>query len=429
MEIKIKTKKVNVCQVKPNDYIKSFDINSNKIKFNRVNEIIPSVIEKGEQVRVCLENDDEMFFSKNTKVYVFDNVDWSYTTICDLIEQIQYKPFFMIDDNGQKIKISKIYIGGEYTSPEFIDFNVENDHNFFVKRPNDKKFKLIHNSGACTVALDSWHLDIEDFLELQTENGDQRVKAFDIFPQVVLSDEFMERVVGNKPWILFDPFEIKTKLGIDIAVTWGDEFKRAYAQIEQMVYRLGKDNGVYLENLMYEDFEKAYKTLSKTNGDIDDKRYLRLIKKISAKELFKTIMKTQVETGMPYIAFKDAINRANPNKHCGMIGNGNLCLSGETVVDIILDGNKERIRLVDLVDMYKTNKNILIKSVNHHTNDIEYKKITEAFLINNFSKVLKITDEKTGKHIICTADHKVWTENRGYVMAKNLQSTDELKII
>ena len=139
-------------------------------------------------------------------------------------------------------------------------------------------------------------------------------------------------------------------------------------------------------------------------------------------------MKTQVETGMPYISFKDAINRANPNKHCGMIGNGNLCLSGESVIDIIIDGNKEKVRMVDLVDLYKLNKNILVKSVNHQNNQIEYKRITDAFLTKKLSKVMKITDQDTGKSIVCTAEHKIWAENRGYVMAKDLRPNDKLKI-
>jgi len=283
-------------------------------------------------------------------------------------------------------------------------------------------------AGACTIAIDTWHMDIEDFLELQTENGDQRVKAFDIFPQVVLSDEFMRRVEQNKTWTLFDPYEIKTKLGVCAAEAWGEEFEKVYKKIERMVNKLGRENDVDLKPLVFDDFENAYKKLLNGHGDLDDKKHLKLVKRISARELFKTIMKTQVETGMPYISFKDAINRANPNKHCGMIGNGNLCLSGESVIDIIIDGNKEKVRMVDLVDLYKLNKNILVKSVNHQNNQIEYKRITDAFLTKKLSKVMKITDQDTGKSIVCTAEHKIWAENRGYVMAKDLRPNDKLKI-
>lgn len=142
-------------------------------------------------------------------------------------------------------------------------------------------------AGAITVALDIWHIDIEDFLHCQTENGDLRKKAFDIFPQIVIPDLFMERVENNQSWHLFDPNEVKLKFGIDLAELYGPEFNDKYVFLEEQSL----------------DFKKE----------------------IKAKELFKTFLKIVVETGMPYVTFKDAINATNPNKHSGMIGNANLC--------------------------------------------------------------------------------------------------------
>ena len=144
-------------------------------------------------------------------------------------------------------------------------------------------------AGAVTVALDSWHLDIESFLELQTENGDQRGKAYDIYPQVVVSDLFMERVEKNLEWTLLDPYEIRMKYGIELCELYGEEFEKKYLEIE-------KDRDITLKKI------------------------------VKARELFKEIMKTQIETGMPYIFFKDRANLMNHNSHVGMIGNGNLCM-------------------------------------------------------------------------------------------------------
>ena len=144
-------------------------------------------------------------------------------------------------------------------------------------------------AGAVTVALDSWHLDIESFLELQTENGDQRGKAYDIYPQVVVSDLFMERVEKNLEWTLLDPYEIRMKYGIELCELYGEEFEKKYLEIEKA-------------------------------------RDITLKKVVKARELFKEIMKTQIETGMPYIFFKDRANLMNHNNHVGMIGNGNLCM-------------------------------------------------------------------------------------------------------
>ena len=87
-------------------------------------------------------------------------------------------------------------------------------------------------AGAVTVSLDVWHLDISEFLEMQTENGDARRKAYDVFPQLVVSDEFMRRVAADAEWTLVDPYEVRTRLGIELASTWGEEFESAYLQIE-----------------------------------------------------------------------------------------------------------------------------------------------------------------------------------------------------
>jgi len=145
-------------------------------------------------------------------------------------------------------------------------------------------------AGAVTIGLDIWHLDVPEFLEMQAENGDRRRKAYDVFPQLVIADEFMRRVEAKEKWTLVDPYEVKEKLGIELAEQWGDGFTAAYAQVEA---ELGKK--------------------------------IKLYKQIDARELFKHIMRSQVETGMPYLAFKDTINRANPNKHAGYIPGVNLC--------------------------------------------------------------------------------------------------------
>ena len=145
-------------------------------------------------------------------------------------------------------------------------------------------------AGAVTVGVDIWHLDVPEFLEMQTENGDQRRKAYDVFPQLVIPDEFMRRVITKDEWTLVDPYEIRTKLGIELAELWGEKFETAYRLIED---NLGTK--------------------------------ITLYKKVNARELFKDVMRPQIETGMPYIAFKDTINRANPNKHDGYIPQVNLC--------------------------------------------------------------------------------------------------------
>ena len=142
--------------------------------------------------------------------------------------------------------------------------------------------------GAVSVTLDVWHKDIYDFLDLQTETGDIRNKAFDVFPAISVPDLFMRRVKENKDWTLFDPHEIKSVTGKALQDFYGKEFEEFYEKLEK------------------------------------DKR-IELKRVVKAKDLFVKFLKVVVETGMPYVFFRDTVNRKNPNSHAGMIYSSQLC--------------------------------------------------------------------------------------------------------
>lgn len=142
--------------------------------------------------------------------------------------------------------------------------------------------------GAISPTLDIWHKDIFDFLEMQTESGDIRAKAFDVFPAVTMPDLFMERVEADEEFTLFDPHEIFTVTGKRIEDTFCEEFSKFYVECEN-------------------------------NPKIVFKEV------VSAKELMKHFLKTTVETGMPYVFFRDTVNRVNANKHAGSVYSTQLC--------------------------------------------------------------------------------------------------------
>lgn len=127
-----------------------------------------------------------------------------------------------------------------------------------------------------------------DFFDLQTETGDIRKKSFDIFPAISVPDIFMQRVIENRHRTLFDPKEIEEKTGKKLQDMFGETFSIEYEKLEQR----------------------------------DD---IRLKQTISAKELFKKFLKAVVETGMPYVFFRDTVNRLNPNNHKGNIYSTQLC--------------------------------------------------------------------------------------------------------
>lgn len=152
--------------------------------------------------------------------------------------------------------------------------------------------------GAVTIALPIWHNDIEDFYEIQSEVGDPRSKSYDIFPQVTIPDIFMRRLEANQEWFTFCPNEVLKVLGIDIAHIYNEEFEEAYIKVEEAI-KAGQ---------------------------------LKLFKHYKARDLYKHQMRAQIETGMPYVAYIDAINRANPNKAHGTIPCVNLCTESFSVV-------------------------------------------------------------------------------------------------
>lgn len=159
-------------------------------------------------------------------------------------------------------------------------------------------------AGAGTVALPIWHNDILDFLDMQTEHGDMRLKAYDVFPQVTMPDLFLQRDKENSDWTTFCPFEVKTKLGIDVEGKYGEEFE-----------------------IVYRDIEAAAK-----------KGKLKITRAVKARDLMKQVMKIQFETGLPYIAFIDTINKLNPNKNdLGSLGIPCLNLCQESTSNVVAD--------------------------------------------------------------------------------------------
>lgn len=142
--------------------------------------------------------------------------------------------------------------------------------------------------SSVSPTLDIWHRDILDFLNLQTETGDIRSKAFDVFPAISVPDLFMKRVENNAQWTLFCPHEIEKVTGRRLQDNFDLKFDKFYIQCEQNIS-------------------------------------IKLKTVVAAKELFKCFLKTVVETGMPYVFFRDTVNRLNPNSHAGNIYSTQLC--------------------------------------------------------------------------------------------------------
>ena len=143
--------------------------------------------------------------------------------------------------------------------------------------------------GACAVYLDAWHKDLPEFLQLRTNNGDDRMKAHDIFPAVCYPDLFWKLAKEDldAPWFLMDPHEIEMVMGYALEDFWGEEWEKRY------------------------------------RACVAEPRIDKRV--ISVKEIVRLILKSVVETGTPFAFYRDMVNRLNPNPQAGMIYCSNLC--------------------------------------------------------------------------------------------------------
>jgi ribonucleotide reductase alpha subunit len=148
--------------------------------------------------------------------------------------------------------------------------------------------------------------------------------------------------------------------------------------------------------------------------------------KINAMKLFLEIVKERIETGRIYIMNIDHCN--SHSSFLDKIRMSNLCLTGDTMVDVEIDGKLVSIQLKELNDAFKDGKSVSVLSKDVESGGIEYKPVTASAITAKNAKLMKITDEETGFSIRCTPEHKVFTKNRGYVEAKGLRSDDELDI-
>jgi len=155
----------------------------------------------------------------------------------------------------------------------------------FLKITNDIAIavdQLGTRKGAIAVYLEPWHIDVNDFLDLKKNSGEERRRAHDLFPALWLNDLFMQRVQEDGIWTLFDPYDVR-----ELSTMYGDEFNKRYKELEN-------DEGIIKE-------------------------------KVKAKNLWKKILTSYFETGSPFLCFKDNANRRNPNSHTGVIRSSNLC--------------------------------------------------------------------------------------------------------
>ena len=198
-------------------------------------------------------------------------------------------------------------------------------------------------NGSFAIYLEPWHPDIQDFLEMKKNHGDEESKARDLFYALWIPDLFMERVKENGIWSLFCPNECS-----GLADVYGPQFKELYEQYEQ----------------------------SQVNR-----------KTLQARELWFKILDAQMETGTPYLLYKDACNQKSNQKNLGTIKSSNLC------TEIIEYSDEHETAVCNLASI------ALPAFVNKETKQFDYEKLHEVTKVvtTNLNRVIDINFYPTKK--------------------------------
>jgi ribonucleoside-diphosphate reductase alpha chain len=164
--------------------------------------------------------------------------------------------------------------------------------------------------GSGCAFLPTWHIDIDEFLELRKNTGDHRRRTHDMNTANWIQDEFMRRVHENGEWTLFSPDEVT-----DLHNLYGSDFSEAYHRYEQLA----------------------------------DEGKIKLFKRVSAIELWRKMLTMLFETGHPWICFSDPCNIRNPQQHTGQIHSSNLC------TEIALNTNESEVAVCNLASINLAN--------------------------------------------------------------------------
>lgn len=225
--------------------------------------------------------------------------------------------------------------------------------------------------GSATIFLQPWHIDFPDFLLLKRQHGKEERRARDLFYSVWNCDLFMDRVREDKDWTLFCP-----KYAPMLKDTFGEEFEKWYKHYEQ---ELPKQEG-------HEHFMRV----------------------VPARQLWDELLKTQKETGMPFMTNKDTANYTSNQKNLGVIRSSNLCVSGDTYI-LTKDGQHQIEDLVnETVDVWNGEEWSTVK----------------VFCTSTKPKSLLTVTFSDGSSINCTPEHKFYIQRRYNGKAIEIEAQD-----
>ena len=271
--------------------------------------------------------------------------------LCELLETdyLDNKFDFFSSDDYIFTRIKSI--SQEHYDGTLYDLQMKDVHDYMIHNG------IIHNgggrrNGSFAIYLEPWHADIEEFLEMKKNHGDEELKARDLFYALWMSDLFMERIKSDSDWSLFCPNEAK-----GLSDVYGEDFKTLFEK--------------------YESSGIARKTMK-------------------ARQLWFKILDAQMETGTPYLLYKDAANKKSNQKNLGTIKSSNLCC------EIMEYSDENETAVCNLASI------ALPMFVNEETKEFDYDKLHEVSKVvcNNLNRVIDVNFYPTEKTKMSNYRHR-----------------------
>ena len=265
-----------------------------------------------------------------------DSIDGIYNTLSDCAKISKYSGGIGLHIHNIRAKGSHIQGTNGVTDGLVPMLRVFNSTARYVNQSGKR-------NGSFAIYLEPWHADIEVFLEMKKNHGDEELKARDLFYALWIPDLFMERVKNNEKWSLLCPHECP-----GLSDVYGEEF-----------------------NTLYEKYE--------LNG--------KNRKVVNARDLWFKILDSQMETGTPYILYKDAANKKSNQQNLGTIKSSNLC------TEILEYSDKNETAVCNLASIG------LPMFVNEDTQEFDYDKLHEVtkVITNNLNRIIDINFYPTEK--------------------------------
>jgi len=251
---------------------------------------------------------------------------------------------------------------------------------------SSKAFVQPDRDGSCTAYYPFYHVEIEHIMVMGNNKGTEDTRVRDIDHAIIFNDLFFERYAKDEDITLFFMNDVKDLQSYN---GYSKEFKEKYEHYERTVPK-------------------------------------RKQKKVSAKKIFNRFLDEQFLQSREYCLFADEFQSHSSFDIPLKISN--LCVKGDTSINIKYNDTYSVIR-IDELQSYLNKFDVQVLSRNIDTAVNEYKIIEDFAMTNPCAELLKITDENSGNYIECTLEHKVWTENRGYVEAQHLVHDDVLNIL